>query len=336
MRERPAMSNEMDFEDYYHQQVDEIAALKEQIDNNKGWYEVPAKPEAVEGKDRLTTNITNEIDVLGQLLNFITSIKTNKDGRVRKVQTAAVQREQARLQQDVDESAVQEPEPGKAARVSQQQAKQKRRRQVNSDLLQPMIYSLIVQPTIVEAEPTEEQVIDLEEINTLFENATAETLDDIYIDLIQKLSKGEINLPNSNYIDKLYKDKVKEFSTTVSAKTVQKGDILVRKNDNKIFTVTDIVDEGVEVTNESTNEKMFISNKDLKNKYLKHYMEGIKEEEVLDEVFDESDESASEETVESLEDAINDPDEVQSIVDKLSQLSKEERRSRLRNNSKCD
>ena len=289
-----------------------------------------------EGKDRLTTNITNEIDVLGQLLNFITSIKTNKDGRVRKVQTAAVQREQARLQQDVDESAVQEPEPGKAARVSQQQAKQKRRRQVNSDLLQPMIYSLIVQPTIVEAEPTEEQVIDLEEINTLFENATAETLDDIYIDLIQKLSKGEINLPNSNYIDKLYKDKVKEFSTTVSAKTVQKGDILVRKNDNKIFTVTDIVDEGVEVTNESTNEKMFISNKDLKNKYLKHYMEGIKEEEVLDEVFDESDESASEETVESLEDAINDPDEVQSIVDKLSQLSKEERRSRLRKNSKCD
>jgi hypothetical protein len=27
------MSNEMDFEDYYHQQVAEIAALKEQIDN---------------------------------------------------------------------------------------------------------------------------------------------------------------------------------------------------------------------------------------------------------------------------------------------------------------
>ena len=27
------MSNEMDFEDYYHQQVAEIAAFKEQIDN---------------------------------------------------------------------------------------------------------------------------------------------------------------------------------------------------------------------------------------------------------------------------------------------------------------
>lgn len=285
-----------------------------------------------EGIDRMTTNISNEIVVLGQLLNYITNIKTNKDGRVSKSQPAEVKREQERLQQNVDESALQESQRGQAESVSGQQAQQKRRGKVNSDILQPMIYNFLAEEATEDVSEEVEQ-IDLEEINNLFENATQETLVDVYFDTIEKLSKKGVP---STYADKLYNQKVKEFATEVSAKTVEKADTLIRKNDNVLFIVTDVVNEGVDVVNYSTKETMFISNKDLKNKYLKHYTNLEMEEMPVEEVFDDSDNSASDETFESLEDAINDPDIVQSKVDEMSQLSKEERRNRLRNNTKCD
>lgn len=285
-----------------------------------------------EGIDRMTTNISNEIVVLGQLLNYITNIKTNKDGRVSKSQPAEVKREQERLQQDVDEFTLPESQRGQAESVPRQQAQQKRRGKVNSDILQPMIYNFLAEEATEDVSEKVEQ-IDLEEINNLFENATQETLVDVYFDTIEKLSKKGVP---STYADKLYNQKVKEFATEVSAKTVEKGDTLIRKNDNALFIVTDVVNEGVDVVNYSTKETMFISNKDLKNKYLKHYTNLEMEEIPVEEVFDDSDNSASDETFESLEDAINDPDIVQSKVDEMSQLSKEERRNRLRNNTKCD
>lgn len=64
------MSNEMDFEDYYHQQVAEIAALKEQIDNLVAM---------VCGKDR-------EIASLSERLNRMTEALDDALGIVRGMQ----------------------------------------------------------------------------------------------------------------------------------------------------------------------------------------------------------------------------------------------------------
>lgn len=288
-----------------------------------------------EGQDRLTGNITNEIAVLNDLLNFINNLNLNKDGRVSKTQRSKVKQQQKDLQQDVNEPAVQKSKPGKSKQVLGQQTQQGTGAQkVNSDLLQPMIYSLISQPTI-ESEEGVEDSVDLSTIVDAFEGATAETLDDVYFDILEKIRKEEINLPNSNYIDKLYKEKQKELATVVSTKTVNVDDILIRKNDSAIFRVTDKVKEGVDVINDSTGESMFISNKDLNNKYLKHYMQPTKEEPST-ETFDDSDDSASEGTVNSIESAVNDEDAVQTKLEEFKELSKEERRNRLRDNSKCD
>ena len=64
------MSNEMDFEDYYHQQLAEIAALTEQIDNLVAM---------VCGKDR-------EIASLSERLNRMTEALDDALGIVRGMQ----------------------------------------------------------------------------------------------------------------------------------------------------------------------------------------------------------------------------------------------------------
>lgn len=52
------MSNEMDFEDYYHQQVAEIAALKEQIDN------LVARIRMLEEREKQAAKVREERDRL--------------------------------------------------------------------------------------------------------------------------------------------------------------------------------------------------------------------------------------------------------------------------------
>ena len=54
------MSNEMDFEDYYHQQVAEIAALKEQIDNLVAM---------VCGKDREIASLSERLNRMAEALD---------------------------------------------------------------------------------------------------------------------------------------------------------------------------------------------------------------------------------------------------------------------------
>jgi hypothetical protein len=287
-----------------------------------------------EAQDSLVDNITTEIAVLMQLMNHIKSLNLNKNGRVSKTQKSATRQEQERLQQDVSKSLVQEPEPGSTEQVSGRKVKQTRGTKVNNEVLQPLIFKLLVETTPVETEE-ETSVITIDEIEAMFNNATADTLDEVYFDVLQKIKNGEINLPNTNFVDKLYKQKEKEYSTTVSAKNVNINDYLLSKKDSALFRVTDVVEEGVEVINDSTEESMFISNADLKSKYLKHFKKYMGEEIEEPEVFDESDVAASEETGQNTEDATEDQEAINEKLQEFSELSKEERRNRLRNNSKC-
>lgn len=66
------MSNEMDFEDYYHQQVAEIAALKEQIDNLVAMVCV---------KDRLIASLSDRLSRMTVALDDALGIVRGMQGR---------------------------------------------------------------------------------------------------------------------------------------------------------------------------------------------------------------------------------------------------------------
>ena len=287
-----------------------------------------------EGKGTLTTNITREIEVFKQLLNYITNLDLTQNGKVRK--TKVNKEKQERLQQDVSKSFVQESEPGEAGAVPKQKAK-RGRKQVNNTILQPLIFKLL-QETASQVEEgginVEEDLITREEIVELFDKATPETIDEIYFNTLDAIRKGVINLPNTKFIDNLKKEKEKEFSTKVTLKNISINDILLSKAKSDIWRVTEVLTDGVEIIKDITNETKFISTEDIAKSYLKYYKNMPIQEEPV--VVDQSDLDASNETAETIDDVLEDDQAKQDMVEQLSKLSKEERRARLKKNNKCD
>lgn len=287
-----------------------------------------------EGKGNLTTNISREINVFKELLNYITNLELTKNGKVRK--TKVNQERQERLQQDVNESAIQESESRETGPVSKQKAKRGARK-VNNTILQPLIFKLLQETAESEVEEqieTEEDLVTIEDIKELFDTATPDTLDEIYFDVLKAIKDGKINLPNTKFIDNLKQAKEKEFSTKVTLKSLNVNDTLLTKTKNEIWRVKEVLTDGVEIIKDQTGDVKFISTEEIAKSYLKFYKNMPIPEETIE--VDESDMDASTETSESLDEVFEDDEAKKAMLDELSKLSKEERRARLKKNNKCD
>lgn len=319
--------------------ITDVASLTKSDLNNFISYsnEVISKLEDLkayyEGKGNLTTNISREINVFKELLNYITNLELTKNGKVRK--TKVNQERQERLQQDVNESAIQEPESGEAGTVSKQKAKRGARK-VDNTILQPLIFKLLqetAEPEIEEQIETEEDLVTIEDIKELFDTATPDTLDEIYFDVLKAIKDGKINLPNTKFIDNLKQAKEKEFSTKVTLKSLNVNDMLLTKTKNEIWRVKEVLTDGVEIIKDQTGDVKFISTEEIAKSYLKFYKNMPIPEETIE--VDESDMDASTETSESLDEVFEDDEAKQAKLVEFRKLSKEERRAILKKNNNC-
>jgi hypothetical protein len=296
-----------------------------------------------EAEDKITTDIENEIVVFKTLLNYIENIKLNKNGKVSKQQPKEVRGLQKELQENENEFAIQGPESGETGEVSEQETEPGGRRSVTKQELRQIIKTVFGTKTseqlgseefLAEFEESEKGLVEIEQ---LFEDSDAETLESQYEDLLEALFNGEEIGVSAAVLDKLYNKRRKELSKIIKTKNIKEGDYLINTKGKftEVVKVSDISDDLYTLLNEQTDETVEMTFDQLKKNYKKYYRQMTEEEtEELDEqVSDETADSASQ-TSTVVEETLKNTEALNKHVDELKNLSRADRRKKMNNTSK--
>ena len=281
---------------------------------------------------KLTTDIEKGIAQLGILLNYIKNLEYTQNGKVKAKQSAETQGLRQQLQEDENQSVVQDTISRQPGEVPAGKAPRGRKAK-NTRELKNAVKAGLAGKTLEELNlelDEENEGISITDIEEAFENATADTIDEIYFDYQKKIQKGLIQIADPVYFDNMYQKRKVELGNKVEKNTVKVGTILIREKGKftQVVEVTDINEGQYTVVPVGTEEELVFSLKSLQKSFRIFSDDMEEDEQESVELTDETKES-SEMSKEKIEEALNDT-AIGEAIKKTSTMSREERRKAMK------
>ena len=285
---------------------------------------------------KLTTPIEKGIAQLGILLNYIKNLEYTQNGKVKKQQPAETKELQRELQENEDESVIQDAIRRQPGEVPGAKAAPGRKAKDVTELKQAVKRGLTGKTieelnAILDEENDNISIVDIEEA---FENATAETIDEVYADFLSKIQTGEISIGDPNIVTEKYKARKLELGAKVEKNTIEVGTYLIGKKGKftQIVEVVNINEGEYTIVPLGSEDEIVVSLKTLQTKY-KMYSESMDEEDETVDITDETEESAQE-TPETIADALKDEAVINDAIEKTSKMTRAERRAQMAEENK--
>jgi hypothetical protein len=289
-------------------------------------------------ESKLTTPIEKGVAQLGIVLNYIKNLEYTQNGKVKKQQPAETKELQRELQENEDESIIQDAIRRQPGEVPGAKAAPGRKAKDVDDLKKAVTRGLTGKTTqelndILDEENEGISIVDIEEA---FENATAETIDEIYADFLTQIQDGLISIGDPNILTELRDKRKLELGAKIEKNTIEVGTYLIGKRGKftEIVEVTNINEGEYTIVPLGSEEEKVVSLKTLQKNY-KMYSENMDEEQGDVDITDETEESAQE-TPETIADVLNDETVINNAIGETSKMTREERRAQMaEENKKC-
>jgi hypothetical protein len=285
---------------------------------------------------KLTTDIEKGIAQLGILLNYIKNLEYTQNGKVKAKQSAETQGLRQQLQEDEDQSVIQDTIGRQPGEVPAGKAPRGRKAKNTTELKNSLKAGLTGKSLeeLNQELDEENEGVSIDDIRDAFENATRETLDELYKFYMSEIQEGNIQIGDPNLITEMYKRRDLELGTKVDKNSIEVGTKLARKNGKftEVVQVTNIVEDEYTILPVGGEERV-VSLKTLQ-KY-KIVSDMTDEEEDVETFTDETEESAQE-TPETIADALEDETVINNAIDQTSNMTRAERRAQMaEENKKC-
>jgi hypothetical protein len=288
-----------------------------------------------EAETKLTAPIEKGIAQLGILLNYIKNLEYTQNGKVKKQQPAETKELQRQLQENEDESVIQDAIRRQPGEVPGAKTPRGGKAKDVNDLKKAVKRGLTGKTTeeLNELLDEENEGISIVDIEEAFENATAETIDEVYADFLTQIQKGLITIGDPTKLEELRDKRKLELGAKVEKNTIEVGTHLIRKR-GKFTEIVEVIriNEG-EYTIQpiGTEDEIVVSLKTLKT--YKMYSENMDEGDETVNLTEETEESAQE-TPETIAEVLKDEAVINNAIEETSKMTREQRRAQMAEENK--
>jgi hypothetical protein len=285
---------------------------------------------------KLTTDIEKGIAQLGILLNYIKNLEYTQNGKVKKQQSAKTQGLQRELQENENESLVQDAirrQPGEVPRAKATRGRKTKDTKELKTAVRAGLSGKSFEELSKELDEAENEGVSIVDIREAFENATPETIYEIYKSYMDQIQEGKIQIGDPSLISELYDKRRLELASKVDKNSIQVGTKIARKK-GKFTEIAQVIEinEGDYTILPVGGEEKVVTLKHLET-YYKIINEMDEEEKDPIENSEETIESAQETKV-TVDEALTDEAELDKTIQKAMETPRSDWRSEMAEENK--
>jgi len=329
-----------DIEDLFDGKIDNLTPTKQKEIEEWG-VELIIKLEEYQNRlaneERSTVPVDNTIAAVNEILNNLTAIKFFKNGKITKTSRKEFEA-RTKVQQGTNVPSVQKPAGATTEGVSRQTISREDLEKSIQDARQ-RIQGISLGST--STQPTEDSERDeiRAEIESHFDNATLENIQQIYYDAVVKFIYNEdsLNYSLTDILNEIFKNKLDELQENMLLENLAEGEILLNsepvgafKKINQTFIVqsVDLEARTVELFSPIRKNSYNFTEQEVKENFMRPSDETKPVEEMT--VTPQTKENVKG-TESNIADLSKDPDALDQIEDESENLTPEERMQKVKN-----
>jgi len=329
-----------DIEDLFDGKIDNLTPTKQKEIEEWG-VELIIKLEEYQNRlaneERSTVPVDNTIAAVNEILNNLTAIKFFKNGKITKTSRKEFEA-RTKVQQGTNVPSVQKPAGATTEGVSRQTISREDLEKSIQDARQ-RIQGISLGST--STQPTEDSERDeiRAEIESHFDNATLENIQQIYYDAVVKFIYNEdsLNYSLTDILNEIFKNKLDELQENMLLENLAEGEILLNsepvgafKKINQTFIVqsVDLEARTVQLFSPIRKKSYNFTEQEVKENFMRPSDETKPVEEMT--VTPQTKENVKG-TESNIADLSKDPDALDQIEDESENLTPEERMQKVKN-----